>query len=45
MASTTGAIPVDLEKTMSKRSHTDVPPPELLASDADTELLGKYRTF
>ncbi|KAE9370025.1 gaba permease [Stipitochalara longipes BDJ] len=42
MATTTatGAQP-DLEKTVSRRSHTNVPPEELLASEADAELLAK----
>jgi hypothetical protein len=42
MATTTGAgVQPDLEKTVSRRSHTNAPPEELLASDADAELLGK----
>ena len=42
MASTTATdAPPDLEKTVSRRSHTNVPPEELLASEADAELLGK----
>jgi hypothetical protein len=36
----TGVQP-DLEKTVSRRSHSNVPPQELLANEADTELLGK----
>lgn len=31
----------DLEKTVSRRSHSNVPPPELLADEADAELLGE----
>jgi hypothetical protein len=42
MAATTATgVQPDLEKTVSRRSHTNVPPEELLASEADTELLGK----
>jgi hypothetical protein len=43
MASTTGAkvAIVDLEKTTSRESHTNEPPPELLANEADAELLFK----
>ncbi|PMD29001.1 gaba permease [Hyaloscypha variabilis F] len=42
MATTTGAgVQPDLEKTVSRRSHTNAPPEELLASDADAELLAK----
>jgi hypothetical protein len=42
MASTTATdAPLDLEETVSRRSHTNVPPEELLASEADAELLGK----
>jgi hypothetical protein len=46
MASTTGAekyagLQPDLEKTTSRKSHSNVPPPELLSDDADAELLGK----
>ena len=42
MATTTATgVQPDLEKTVSKRSHTNVPPEELLANEADTELLGK----
>ena len=46
MASTTGVekyagLQPDLEKTTSRKSHSNVPPPELLADDADAELLGK----
>lgn len=36
----TGVQP-DLEKTVSRRSHSNVPPQELLANEADTELLAK----
>jgi hypothetical protein len=43
-ATATGVQP-DLEKTISKRSHTNVPPEELLASEADAELLGKWPEF
>ncbi len=39
MATTKDASP-DLEKTVSRHSQAH-PPPELLASDADAELLGK----
>lgn len=41
MASTTanGTAP-DLEKSASRLSHSNVPPQELLAGEADTELLG-----
>jgi len=43
---TTGfAHPPDLEKTTSKRSHTDVALPDLLASNSDTELLGNFPTL
>ncbi len=31
----------DLEKTEVRQSHINAPPPELLSSDADAELLGK----
>jgi amino acid permease len=42
MATTTASrVQPDLEKTVSRRSHTNVPPEELLASEADAELLGK----
>jgi hypothetical protein len=44
MASTTGAeagVPADLEKTTRIPSHSHVPPPELLANEADADLLGK----
>jgi hypothetical protein len=42
MATTTATGPhSDLEKTTNRRSHINDPPPELLASDADAELLGK----
>lgn len=44
MASTgvdTGASHLDIEKTATRLSHSNVPPPELLAGDADTELLGQ----
>ncbi|KAN0106879.1 gaba permease [Hyaloscypha variabilis] len=42
MVTTTGAgVQPDLEKTVSRRSHTNAPPEELLASDADAELLAK----
>jgi hypothetical protein len=46
MASTSGAqtgasLHPDLEKTATRRSHSNVPPEALLAGEADTELLGK----
>lgn len=40
---TTGAeIHPDLEKTATRRSHLDAIAPELMASEADAELLGKF---
>lgn len=39
--STASGVQPDLEKTVSRRSHTNDPPEELLASEADAELLGK----
>ncbi|KAH8771349.1 gaba permease [Hyaloscypha sp. PMI_1271] len=40
MATTMGTrVQPDLEKTVSRRSHSNVPPQELLANEADTELL------
>jgi hypothetical protein len=43
MAITTAiGVQPDLEKTVSKRSHSNVPPAELLANEADTELLGNF---
>jgi hypothetical protein len=42
MATTTATgVQPDLEKTVSNRSRSNVPPQELLANEADTELLGK----
>ncbi|PMD13127.1 gaba permease [Hyaloscypha hepaticicola] len=42
MATTTASgVQPDLEKTVSRRSHTNVPPEELLASEADAELLAR----
>lgn len=40
MAENKNASP-DLEKTVSRHSHTVAPPPELLSGDADAELLGQ----
>lgn len=48
MASTgvdTGVMHPDMEKTATRLSHSNVPPPELLAGNADTELLGQYLQF
>ena len=40
---TTGAeLHPDLEKTATRRSHTDALSPDLMASEADAELLGKF---
>ena len=49
MTDTTGAhtgagMHPDLEKTTSRRSNSNVPPPELLAGEADTALLGELKT-